>query len=219
LPANKNGGTSIPPQNTTVTVTSPTPTTLALRIILVNKKDSLKQIAAVPYTDTYLADQKSAHTGTGTIYTTGYTAEKWADGLGYDPTYTTLNRFAKCWPNALYRTVDLAKGEWHYRDITIPYPEPGAKGYYLFFLEGDNRVRGYCYPGNVTAPAKDKNFLFYLRVDTLVPIWLDANNYERAPNTPETVPVIPISYHTDNNVSSIMKSNGIGNKPSFRATF
>jgi hypothetical protein len=218
LPGTYTGGQPIV-KTVSVTVNPlPTPTTLALRIILVNKLDSLKQIAAVPYTDAYLANQTSSHTGTSTIYSTGYTAIPWAEGFSYDPTYTSLDRFAKRWPDALYRTLDLKKGEWNYRDVTVPWPAT-EKGYYLFFLEGDNRARGYCYPGDKTAPAKKENFLFYLRADALTPIWLDADNYERAPNTPGAVPVIPISYHTDNNVSSIMKSAGIGKRPTFIATF
>jgi hypothetical protein len=225
LPAAKNNGALVT-ETVTVTVNlPPAPTTLALRIILVNKLDSLKQIAVVP-TDTaepWALGQQSAHTGNGTISTTGYTAYPWATGLTYDPTYTTSNRFATRWPESyygtFYRTVDLPKGEWNYKDVTIPWPTDNKKGYCLFFLEGDNRARGYCYPGNKTAPAKAENFLFYLRADALTPIWLDANNYERAPGTAGAVPVIPISYHTDNNVSSIMKSAGIGNRPTYKITF
>jgi hypothetical protein len=210
LQASFNNGTA---KTATTTVTVTHPATLTLRIILSNKKDSVKQIAIVPANRGNVTYNVAPG---NTLYSNGYTGEQWAVG-GSDPTYTTSNRFANRWPGAIYKTVDIPKGVGNYRDVTIPWPAEG--GFYLFFLEGDNRARGYCYPGNKTAPTRAENYLFYIRPEALTPIWLDSGHVERVPGTAESVPVIPISYHTDNNVSSIMWSQGIGNQPGYRVTF
>jgi hypothetical protein len=200
-----------------VEITVNPPPTLILRIIMMNKSDSVSQIALVPANRS--SDSISGHSSPFTVWQTGYTAEKWAEG--YDnPTWITKNRFANRWVNTgiTYTTVDLPKGEWKYRDVAVPYPPAGKTGYYLFFIEGDSRVRGYCNPGKLDPPIED-NFLFYLHADALSPIWLDSNNYQRAQGTTGATPVIPISYHTTNNVSSIMKSAGVGNKPTYKISF
>jgi hypothetical protein len=222
LAANANAGTERTATMTVVVDPPPTPTSFTLRVILENKKDSVKQIALVPMkaaADGWTAASRSPHASSRTVYESGYTGYGWATGYTYDPTFTTLNRFATRWPvgtyGTFYKTVDIPKGVGNYRDVEIPWPASGYNGYCLFFLEGDNRARGYCYPGTATAPTKDKNFLFYLRADAMKPIWLDAYHYERAPNTPGAKLVVPVTYHTDDNVAAMMRSAGIGKIPTY----
>jgi hypothetical protein len=196
----------------------PTPTSFTLRIILENTRDSVKRIILIPLADGYTATTKSPHAPSRTIYNSGYTGYMWAYGYSYDPTYASnfLKRYpASSYPGMLIYSVAIPKGTGNYKDVEIPWPTGTNTGYCLFFEEGDGRVRGYCYPGTSTAPYTYRNMLFLLRADALKPIWLGSDLREKAPNTSGARLVVPIGYHTDDNVATMMQSAGINNYPTF----
>jgi hypothetical protein len=211
LPADKNGGSGPLTATGTITVKAQTPANLSLRIIKLNSSDYVSQIILVPVPtalDPYNAS----------IYRTGHTKVLWAEKFGTTDT-TRIEGFkarypATQYPNVLY--INIAKldttNDW--ADVTIPWPTGDIVGYNLFFIEGDSRVRGYVNPGQLD-PVLNKNFIFYLRPDYLYNynrLWM--NTYvQAAPNTAGAVEVVPIGYDSYYNTTSIMKSAGVGNRP------
>ncbi|MDR0731694.1 MAG: hypothetical protein LBF63_08495, partial [Treponema sp.] len=84
-------------------------------------------------------------------------------------------------------------------------------GYFIFFIEGDGRVRGYANPGKLSPP-QENNFLFYLRFDALTPLWMNGVTVV-APGSAGALQVVPIGYDSHDNQASIMSSQGVGNLP------
>jgi hypothetical protein len=203
------------PKTTTVRVKvepPPHPDNLTLRIIMDGTHDTLLEIALVEASDQWSSTTQSSHFPSNTIYKSGYTAIPWAGTTSPSPAYGTT-RFAAKWPNAIYKSLGVGiKQTWAYVDVTIDWPS-GHDGYYIFFHEKDNYIRGYCYPGKLVSPPPKENFLMYLRADALTPIWLDLTNYERTAGAANSKLVVPISYNTYLNVSSIMKSQGPDKRP------
>jgi hypothetical protein len=221
LPAAKNGqligGTAITARGV-ITITTPPPAypqQFTLRLIKTGGSDSVVQIALVPV---------SGNPHNLATSRTGHTKIPWAHQFlhnGVDPSHRdSFMRWLTRYKGVkIISIANFAKvKDWV--DVTIDWPTGSATGYYLFFIEGDNRVRGYANPGTLD-PAKDKNFLFYLRPDYLY------DNYRLSMGTTKangnkqvnslTTPhhrVIPIGYDSWNNTASIMKPMGVDNQPS-----
>jgi hypothetical protein len=216
LPANKNGGLELI-RNQTITITSPVapppppptyPSTFTLRIIKLNgASDHVSQIALIPVP---AADSK--HNYNDAIYRTGHTKIQWAMD-GNDITH--LANFKKTAPaNTQYISICKLSKENDWTNVTIPWPANGVIGYYLFFIEGDGRVRGYVNPGKLD-PQRKENFLFLLRPEYLYDnqrMWMFGVN-QVAPNSLGSLYVIPIGYHSYDNTASVMKAAGVGKRP------
>jgi hypothetical protein len=227
LSAEKNFGTARTAV-TTVTVQDPpvvVPSAVTLRIISMLRPkdngewDSVKQIAIVPvYGDLYNAE----------VYKTGYTRDRWVFGT---PTglykAVSASEFDKFVVEP-YRIYTLSRynapgshpinGENEWADVTVPVTS-GMTGFYIYFIEGDNEVRGYVNPGKLDPPIEN-NYKFYVRLDYVVKNYmLDmgvtqfSGHLEANPAYGQTLRVIPISYEDWNNVPSIMVSAGVGKKP------
>jgi hypothetical protein len=201
LPAAKNGGTQVT-ADATITVTHPA--NLTLRFIKVDGSDYISTVALLPTDQTSFPGPSAA--------SRGFTRQTWADGVSPNPTYKS--GFKKLYENTNigYYGIDKIKGsKWEYADLTVPWPSSPNVGYFLFFVEGDSRVRGYTNPGSLD-PALKYNFLFYLRFDALTPLWMDGV-IEASPESLGALWVVPIGYDSGDNQASIMSSQGVGNRP------
>jgi hypothetical protein len=213
LPANKNQGVQLVREQT-ITITEPPPppppSNFTLRIVKMNgTTDSVSRIVLVA---------KRSNTYSEAIYRTGHTKEGWVPGAG-KLGLSTLTEFKKVYPESgnpdvQYINVTKIYKENDWVDVTIPWPTGNVTGYYVFFIEGDNRVRGYVNPPTFD-PDRDKNFLFFLRPDYLydnLRMWM--NGYKQAaPNSAGSLYVIPIGYDSYYNTASIMKPNKVGERP------
>jgi hypothetical protein len=212
LPADKNQGEALT-RTATITITAPpppppppTPTSFTLRFVKVNASDYVSQIALVPTSDAYST----------AIQRTGHTKVRWATDTSSHKGAETkkVSEFDKKYPDAVKYTITKIDKENDWADITIPWPAGNVTGYYLFFLEGDGRVRGYVNPGKLD-PDWEFNFLFYLRPDYLydsLRMWM--STYKQAsPNSSGSLYVIPIGYDSHDNTASIMKPKGVGQRP------
>ncbi|MDR2740675.1 MAG: hypothetical protein LBB98_00750 [Treponema sp.] len=197
-------------------IISTIPENFTLRIIRLDKSsDSINKIVLVPViSDSY----------DFLVYRTGYTGVKWVTG---SEDLTEEKKFKERYPHAQYyqlRKFDSVSpnpltdiNDW--ADVTVDWPDGSVTGYYLFFIEGDGRVRGYANPGKL-APNKDENFLFFIRPDYVYKQFLlpmgtyNSNGHTQVdPKTMSYHEVIPIGYSTYYNVSSIMKSMGVWKIP------
>jgi hypothetical protein len=209
LPADKNLGVQLTrTQTITITVPPPPPPTypdyFTLRLIKLNGSDYVSQIALVPVTnDTYGA----------AIHRTGHTKVQWAFGSG-KLGVTKFKDFKAAYPQAQYITIAKLDKENDWTNVDIPWPTGNVTGYHVFFIEGDNRVRGYVNPGRLD-PDQDENFLFFLRPDYLydnLRMWM--NEYKQAAsNSSGSFYVVPIGYDSYYNTASIMKPAGVGSRP------
>jgi hypothetical protein len=180
------------------------PNSLTLRVIKLNGSDYISQIVLVPASSTYNDEVKR----------TGHTAGKWAESYVKDPTFKD-GFFAMFAGQGLWTITPSKKldGTNDWADITLPWSDTG---WYVFFIEGDKRVRGYVSPGTLDPP-RSKNYLFYLN-----PAYLYNNSEltllmknEKAvrEGTAGALPVIPIGYDSYNNTASIMKFDGLDKRP------
>jgi hypothetical protein len=209
LPANKNQGEALV-RTQTITITAPVPPPptypgyFTLRIIKLNGSDYVSQIALVPVTnDNYDT----------TIRRTGHTKVQWAFGSG-TLGVTKFKEFKEAYPQARYISITKLDKENDWTNVTIPWPTGNVTGYHVFFIEGDSRVRGYVNPGKLD-PKQSENFLFFLRPDYLYDnyrLWM--NGYKQAAaDSSGSLYVIPIGYDSYYNTASIMKTAGVGTRP------
>jgi hypothetical protein len=215
----KDGKVSAP-----VIINTAHPQRFTLRIIRMPYSiDSITRIIVVPIRD----DRYNS-----TIYQTGHTGVQWAAGTPDLTYYSHLKDFMQQYPQAKVYTLNKSasagegtgstsnklNADYDWSDVTINWPSGFVTGYYIFFVEGDDRIRGYTNPGHLS-PAKAENFLFFLRPDYaykyLLPMGTtkDSGSMQVNPYTTTFRKVIPIGYQTWDNVSSIMKSVGVGNRP------
>ncbi|MDR2070820.1 MAG: hypothetical protein LBP81_05335 [Treponema sp.] len=198
------------------------PATFTLRIIRMPKSiDTITQIAVVPVmNDGY-------HEG---VYRTGHTGKKWTSLNGETPDETRrLKDFQAMYPQAQYYPMQKSYGgtssvlanDYNWADVTINWPAKSVTGYYIFFIEGDGRIRGYANPGQLD-PKKEENYLFFVRPDYvykhfLLPMGttIDNGSTEVNPKTTAYKEVIPIGYQSYYNLSSILKSTGVWGIPRF----
>jgi hypothetical protein len=139
---------------------------------------------------------------------------------GKDPSYKdSFMEMIKQSPGVKTISVANFAAEKDWVDIAIDWPTGNVTGYHLFFIEGDGRVRGYANPGTLD-PAKDKNFLFFLRPDYLYDHYLLAmgtsktNGYKQVdPSLTAFRRVIPIGYDSWNNTASVMKAKAVDAQP------
>jgi hypothetical protein len=219
LPRARNGGThgSEVTANVTITVKDvPPPSELTLRIFQSKLPgditlDNITQVVLIPR-DASQSTILDAHKRTG------HYSVDWAASGKKDQTYKTEffnsylpNRFGQ--QLILTPVVNMASAGG-YVDITIPWPPNYIAGFDVFFIEGDNRVRGYVSPWELNPP-KENNYIFYLDFVYI------ANNFilsmkddkEVPGGTPGSVKVVPIHYSSYRNVASIMKSGGLYSTP------
>ena len=228
---------------TTITVTPPPlPSTVLVRVLLLNKSDGIRHLALAPsglgpnpsllYQDDICTDGSHGvttgmpHLAPGAkIGSTGHTDIRWAYtindhrlGLGMweggrdDGDFKT-----RIYTDAVLYPVDIpSSATVKHKDVTVIVP-PDGSGYWLWLVEYDNHfVRATTHPLDGNSPKPEFEKLFYFDPVFLAEnhaIWLDSNNVQRAPNTPGAQLVIPIGYHTHDNTTSIMKPRGIGQKP------
>jgi hypothetical protein len=206
LPAAKNTGVAITRTATITIQEPPPPENFTLRIIKINNgSDKVVKIAVIPARATF----------NDAIYATGHTGYAWAGTSGNDPTYSS--NFVNWWGaeyTPTYYTLSkniYAENEWV--DVTIPWPNGDVLGWYVYFFEGDNRVRGYVKPAALDPPRKH-NFNFLVRPDYLYAnnyyLWM--NEYKQAQEGTGSL-VIPIGYHSYDNTASIMKAVSVGSRP------
>jgi hypothetical protein len=197
LPSAKNGGAGDVWDEGTITVMPPEK--LTLRLIHLNTDDTISQIALIPITPPF--------TLTPDIKSTGHTGKKWptvAD-TALSPRKTAWAKQFKDY-TIIYKTVGI-RGTW--KDIEIERPPVGYTGYYLFFIEGDSNVRGYCKPGSLD-PKSMYCFYFYLDYESLSPMWMVGKSHMSSTASGASL-VVPIGYQSYQNTASIMKSVGPGN--------
>jgi hypothetical protein len=220
LPAAKNGqaigGTTVTAQGQ-ITVTMPAPVypaQMTIRLIKTGGSDSVTQLVLIPVMrDNY----------TRAMHGTGHTKIQWAHQFvhkGTDPSFKdSFMELLKQYPDA--KTISIANfaKEKDWVDVAIDWPDGNVTGYHVFFIEGDNRVRGYVNPGTLD-PAKDKNFLFFLRPDHVYDNYLlpmgttKTDGYKEVnPSTTAFRRVIPVGYDSWNNTTSIMKSKAENAQP------
>jgi hypothetical protein len=201
LPSAKNAGQGDVWAEAVVNVTAkPHPDYLTLRVIHTNNKsDKLTYVALLPIQASY----------SQAVRNSGYTGVQFTGSQ--DPSF--LSVFKKWFPTATYYSTSNLYSEWTYVDITIPWPSAPNTGYYLWFVEGDNRVRGYSVTGKV-APPKSDNYYFYLDAETVqhfvIPM---VGLYETTAANAAGRMVLPIGYDTHANFSRILKSRGVGVVP------
>jgi hypothetical protein len=220
LPAARNGqslgGTAVTATGL-ITVVAPTPVyppQFTLRLIKTGGSDSVTQLVLVPVTrDTY----------SQAIHRTGHTRVQWAHQFVYkaqDPSHkNSFMQMLKQYSGVQTISITNFARDKDWVDVAIDWPAGNITGYHVFFIEGDNRVRGYVNPGTLD-PAKDKNFLFFLRPDLLysdyaLPMGTTKTDGYKVVNPLTTAFrfVIPIGYDSWNNTASVMKSKGIGAQP------
>jgi hypothetical protein len=229
LPAGKNLG-DVRTAEATVTVealpAASHGSTFTLRIIRTSPVwDWVKQIVLVPVAnDTY----------SETVHRMGYTGDKWATGAG-SQAGTAESEFAILYPNnppnkyyttrfytkdGEVTTTTWAENDWV--DLVVDWPQGNITGYYMFFIEGDGRVRGYTNPGGLDPkPHGDHNFLFFIRPDYLyennrLPMGTAGSKNAHLEVDPAATPfleVIPVSFDDYNNLPSLMLSDGVGKRP------
>jgi hypothetical protein len=208
MPASMCGGTA---KSDTVNITVAYPANLSLRIIALSNTstDSITKVYAVKTSKTY----------SDPINDSGFTGERWAgDADVAKPDDTTWHAgFLSNYLNNMtlntdywvttFATGDAPLDQFTYADVSVPWPAQGSS-YYLFFVEGDNRVRGYVNPGVLDPPQKD-NFFFFLNPRYLydkgyfMPMKTGTEGYKEAASGPK---MLPIAYNTWINVGAIMKS-------------
>jgi hypothetical protein len=241
LPASVNG-TAVS-NTTTVTVTPPPlPSSVLVRVLLLNKSDGIRHLALAPsglgpnpslmYQDDECYEGSNGvtagmpHLAPGAkIGSTGHTTIRWAFstddhrlGLGaWDGGRSEGNFKIGIYTNAVLYPVNIGGSDTvKHRDVAVPVPVDGS-GYWLWLVEYDNHfVRATTHPLDGSSPKPEFEKLFYFDPVFLAEnhaIWLDSNNVQRAPNTPGAQLVIPVGYHTHDNTTSIMKPRGIGLKP------
>ncbi|MDR0731620.1 MAG: hypothetical protein LBF63_08125 [Treponema sp.] len=220
LPAARNGqsigGTTVTAQGT-ITIAAPLPVRpnqFTLRLIKTGGSDSVVQIVLIPVTgDAYPP----------AIHRTGHTRVQWAHQFVYkarDPSHkNSFMEWLKQFTGVKTITITNFAKEKDWVDVAIDWPAGNITGYHIFFIEGDNRVRGYANPGTLD-PAKDKNFLFFLRPDYLYDNYLlpmgttKTDGYKQVnPSTTAFRQVIPIGYDSWNNTTSIMKPGAVDTQP------
>ncbi|MDR0670047.1 MAG: hypothetical protein LBF95_08190 [Treponema sp.] len=220
LPAARNGqvigGSAVTAQGVIV-VAAPEPVRpkqLTLRLIKTGGSDSVVQLVLVPVTsDTYPQ----------AIHRTGHTRVQWAHQFMYksqDPSRkNSFMEWVKRFSGVKIISIANFAKEKEWVDVAIDWPTGNITGYHVFFIEGDNRVRGYANPGTLD-PHKDKNFMFFLRPDYLYDNYLVPMGTTKADGYKEVNPaatpfrrVIPIGYDSWNNTASIMKSRGVSAQP------
>jgi hypothetical protein len=220
LPAARNGqsigGTTVTAKGIIVVAVPPPvrPNQFTLRLIKTGGSDSVTQIVLIPVSgDTYpLA-----------IHRTGHTRVQWANQFvykGQDPSHkNSFMEWLKQFSGVKTISITNFAREKDWVDVAIDWPTGNITGYHIFFIEGDNRVRGYANPGTLD-PAKDKNFMFFLQPDYLYDNYLlpmgttKTNGYKQVnPSTTAFRQVIPIGYDSWNNTTSIMKSRGVDTQP------
>jgi hypothetical protein len=204
LPAAKNDGNAVS-KSATITVKATHPDYLTLRIIKLNATDDVSQIVLV-------------ETGAGASYgpqikATGHTNVRWVNSGTTKGAETKVDGFTATHygDSAKYYSISKLDKDGDYADITIPW---SVRGYNLFFIEGDGRVRGYVNPGALD-PNWDKNFLFFLHPETLYGsyrLWMKGDKQAVA-GTAGAVQVVPIGYNSYYNTASIMKAEGTGKRP------
>jgi hypothetical protein len=199
LPADYNGGTQVTAATTITVQAPPPPSTVLLRIFQISTSDSITQIVLQPADRSFSTD----------VQRTGRTGIPWVSKKA-DRKKDTF-KTAHPEPPSKYYSISIPKKAYSYADVAIPY---SSTGYYLYFIEGDTNVRGYCLSGNID-PAEADNYLFFLNPDFLYnsySLWMK-DDKEAAAGAGGAVKVIPIGYRSYYNTTSIMKSAGIGQRP------
>ena len=235
LPPEKNGG-----QTATVIVTvkiTPPPTRL-VRFIALRDTDTIQQIAFVKVPDNdvqyYNVEDNCASASAlphgkvtsghrPSVWVTGHTGVRWTTVTTVN-TQTNINKkFRELYPNstatslealqadgtAFYLTAMLKKGGKspysEFKDFVIP-----SGRYYIFFVEGDGRVRGYVNTGALDPP-EAKNYLFVVDTNKLEEnyVWVTGTRKHVVEGTAGASYVLPIGYESYYNHASIMKSAGI----------
>jgi hypothetical protein len=183
--------------------------------------------------------------GNETVYQTGYSGRPWADTRvsgKFNGTYDSSDSFwelLKPYKYISYTvnksnavtssnvTASQIKKENEWVDLTVPWPTGGATGYFVYFIETDKRVRGYCNPAKGLEADGDvtKNFQFFIRPDYLyanrrIPMGITSSNGHLQVNPSSTAyrEVIPVSYTDWENVASIMTARGVGSRPKLNYT-
>jgi hypothetical protein len=198
LPAGYNGGTQVTAVTTITVQAPPPPAAVLLRIFQISTSDSITQIVLQPADRSFSSDaQRTGRTGIPWV-------TKKAD--------RKKDAFKAAHPApSKYYTVSIPKKAYSYADVAIPY---SSTGYYLYFIEGDTNVRGYCL-SNLVDPPESDNYLFFLNPDFLYnsySLWMNEDK-EAAAGDKGAVKVIPIGYRSYYNTTSIMKSVGINKRP------
>jgi hypothetical protein len=129
---------------------------------------------------------------------TGQTGRQWPVDNTQTKKAGFLKRYPESDPRFLYRTINLPKGTTStkldtnagkdiekYVDVTIPFGPAGSENkYFVFFIEGDGRVRGTS--NGKLDPAYTANYYFYVDLDTLPDV---------TRNGAKVVPIFYDSYH------------------------
>jgi hypothetical protein len=228
LPAAKNPNGVAITQTMTIMVKDPPPppgpTMVTLRIIR-NKEHTGSEYVSGVFIEAVTWD----HPKRKSVGFSGYSEVQWAGNSSANVGITSKSAFTKYYANPVAGrpAPDPTSGinspyyNWKglylknlndYVDLQIPVPRDGSpvKGYRVFFVEGDNRVRGYVNPPEMD-PDLWQNYAFFLDARRLynearIPM-IGAVEY-----TGGTM-VIPIGYETWYNVASIMTSAGNGKRP------
>ncbi|MDR2500359.1 MAG: hypothetical protein LBD37_04685 [Treponema sp.] len=179
-------------QNITVTILPPPPPpTRVIRVMNWATTDTLKRVVFVPTNNAYSED----------LYLTGHTAEAWATKQ-YNTYYDSKKNdsfinlpFIKDNPDVL--NITLGSGlKNSFMDITVP------KGrYYVFFVEGDGRTRGYCNPPTIDPPYGN-NYRFLVDTDKIKDYYF-VGMAEKPEGTAGGAYCLPIFYHSNYNVADI----------------
>jgi hypothetical protein len=235
LPPEKNGGQTV---SAIVTVKITPPPTRLVRFVALRDTDTVQQIAFVKVRDSEVPFFNTEDNCTGatalphgkvvsghrpSVWVTGHTGVRWTTVTNIN-TQTNINKkFKELYPTstaqtlkdlqpdgtAFYETAMLKKGGkspyTEFKDLVIP-----SGRYYIFFVEGDGRTRGYVNPGALD-PAEAKNYLFVVDTDKLEDyyVWVTGTRKEVTEGTAGASLVLPIGYESYYNHASIMKSAGL----------
>jgi hypothetical protein len=197
----------------TVTVTAPRPTQRVIRLIRASGHDTVTSVVFVPksyhggvslptYAD-YPGGSKAysiywQSQSTHPLFWTGQTGIQWPTENAQTKKAGFIKRYPETDSRFLYRTILLPKGSSStkldsaagtatekYVDVTIPFGPAGSENkYFVFFIEGDGRVRGTS--NGQLDPSYKENYYFYVDLDALPDV---------TRNGAKVVPIFYDSYH------------------------
>jgi hypothetical protein len=179
----------------TITVAEPPhPDKVLLRFIKLNDSDYVQEVCLIPTIDTHELEIY----GQTTINDWALIHAHKSKG---DLTYATYFRQAVT-DLSWYKGLTKMNKKGDYADLVVNWPAGTNPKYYLYFIEGDSRVRGYVNPGQLD-PDREKNFKFFLDIKTLYEVHKFRMNGNLTDLTNGTM-VIPIAYDSYRNMASLM---------------